>query len=218
MYTIFVDKYIHVDMPRLTSDAAVVPMAHLRFDRIARGDTHIYTDGLCTKGTRALTHRELIRDWLWEPKGSSLEYIYIHSYIYSIYLYIYLCIGRTLHAFLLVCQRRVVWFPWHTCASTGCESCSLYIVRYIYIMSIDLSKIGQHGSSDNRRFGDTLGGGANGTPPLRQDARGKKTYIHTHTHIYNIHVCVYSRELPLGSQSHSRISSLCVCARVPFVL
>jgi len=28
---------------------------------------------------------------------------------------------------------------------------------------------------------------------------------------------IYSRELPLGSQSHSRISSLCVCARVPFV-
>jgi len=28
-----------------------------------------------TKGTRAHTHRELIRTWLWEPKGSSLEYI-----------------------------------------------------------------------------------------------------------------------------------------------
>jgi len=28
-----------------------------------------------TKGTRAHTHRELIRMWLWEPKGSSLEYI-----------------------------------------------------------------------------------------------------------------------------------------------
>jgi len=28
-----------------------------------------------TKGTRAHTHRELIREWLWEPKGSSLEYI-----------------------------------------------------------------------------------------------------------------------------------------------
>ena len=24
-----------------------------------------------TKGTRAHTHRELIRTWLWEPKGSS---------------------------------------------------------------------------------------------------------------------------------------------------
>ena len=29
---------------------------------------------------------------------------------------------------------------------------------------------------------------------------------------------LYFRELPLGSQSHFRISSLCVCARVPFVL
>jgi len=28
-----------------------------------------------TKGTRAHTHRELIRTWRWEPKGSSLEYI-----------------------------------------------------------------------------------------------------------------------------------------------
>jgi len=27
------------------------------------------------KGTRAHTHRELIREWLWELKGSSLEYI-----------------------------------------------------------------------------------------------------------------------------------------------
>ena len=28
-----------------------------------------------TKGTRAHTHRELIRKWLWEPEGSSLENI-----------------------------------------------------------------------------------------------------------------------------------------------
>ena len=28
-----------------------------------------------TKGTRAHTHRELIRKWLWEPKGSSPDYI-----------------------------------------------------------------------------------------------------------------------------------------------
>ena len=27
-----------------------------------------------TKGTRAHTHRELIRKWLWEPKGSSLHH------------------------------------------------------------------------------------------------------------------------------------------------
>jgi len=27
------------------------------------------------KGTRAHTHRELIPEWLWEPKGNSLEYI-----------------------------------------------------------------------------------------------------------------------------------------------
>jgi len=28
-----------------------------------------------TKGTRAHTYRELIREWLGEPKGISLEYI-----------------------------------------------------------------------------------------------------------------------------------------------
>ena len=32
------------------------------------------TDSLYTKGTRAHTHRELIREWLWKPKESSLEY------------------------------------------------------------------------------------------------------------------------------------------------
>jgi len=36
---------------------------------------YIHTDGLYTKGTRAHTHREPIQEWLWEPKGSSLEYI-----------------------------------------------------------------------------------------------------------------------------------------------
>jgi len=34
-----------------------------------------FTDGVYTKETRAHTHKELIREWLWEPKGSSLEYI-----------------------------------------------------------------------------------------------------------------------------------------------
>jgi len=29
------------------------------------------------KGVRAPTHRELIREWRWEPKGSSLEYILV---------------------------------------------------------------------------------------------------------------------------------------------
>jgi len=33
------------------------------------------TDEEYTKSTRAHTHRELIREWLWEPKGSSLGYI-----------------------------------------------------------------------------------------------------------------------------------------------
>jgi len=31
-------------------------------------------EGLYTKGARAHTHRERIREWLWEPKGRSLEY------------------------------------------------------------------------------------------------------------------------------------------------
>ena len=36
---------------------------------------NVFTDGSYTKGTQAHTHRELIRQWLWEPKGNSLEYI-----------------------------------------------------------------------------------------------------------------------------------------------
>jgi len=37
-----------------------------------RAMLHIYLcrDGLYTKGTRAHTHRELIREWLWESKGN----------------------------------------------------------------------------------------------------------------------------------------------------
>jgi len=34
-----------------------------------------FTDSLNAKETRAHTHRELIREWLWGAKGSSLEYI-----------------------------------------------------------------------------------------------------------------------------------------------
>ena len=37
---------------------------------------NVFTDGLYTKGIRAHTHMKLIREWLWEPKGNSLEYIY----------------------------------------------------------------------------------------------------------------------------------------------
>jgi len=34
--------------------------------------TRTFIDRSYTKGARAHTHRELIREWLWEPKGSSL--------------------------------------------------------------------------------------------------------------------------------------------------
>ena len=48
-----------------------------------------------TKGSRAHTHKEL-REWLWEPKGSSLEYIKVlggHLAIYTLnYLHIHTCI------------------------------------------------------------------------------------------------------------------------------
>jgi len=40
---------------------------------ISLGAGDLFADGLYTKGTRAHTHRELIRAWLWEPKGSFLE-------------------------------------------------------------------------------------------------------------------------------------------------
>jgi len=45
------------------------------FGQSACGPGHISQTVYNTKGTRAHTHRELIRKWLWEPMGSSLEYI-----------------------------------------------------------------------------------------------------------------------------------------------
>jgi len=46
-----------------------------------------------TKGTRAHTHRELIRVWLWEPTGSSLKLgparIYSYAYIHRIFYITY---------------------------------------------------------------------------------------------------------------------------------
>ena len=36
---------------------------------------NVFADGLYIKSTRAHTHRELIREWLCEPKGNSLRYI-----------------------------------------------------------------------------------------------------------------------------------------------
>jgi len=37
------------------------------------------TDGSYAKKTRAHTHKELIREWIWEPTGSSLNYIYVST-------------------------------------------------------------------------------------------------------------------------------------------
>jgi len=37
------------------------------------GIPSVFTNDQYTKSTRAHTHKELIREWLWEPKGSSLE-------------------------------------------------------------------------------------------------------------------------------------------------
>jgi len=36
-------------------------------------DQPVYTDGLYAKGTRAHTHRERIREWLWELRGTPLN-------------------------------------------------------------------------------------------------------------------------------------------------
>ena len=35
----------------------------------------VFTDGVYSKGTRAHTHRELSREWLWGAEGRSLEYV-----------------------------------------------------------------------------------------------------------------------------------------------
>jgi len=49
-----------------------------RNTRLQHGETALRTKVQTvynTKGTRAHTNTELIRKWLWEPKGGSLEYI-----------------------------------------------------------------------------------------------------------------------------------------------
>ena len=43
----------------------------------------VFTNGLYTKGTRAHTQRELIREWLIEPTGGSLDDIYLGRFIYK---------------------------------------------------------------------------------------------------------------------------------------
>jgi len=58
-----------------------------------------------------------------------------------------------------------------------------------------------------------------GVAKRRRDSAGWETlsdviYVYTHTHTY-IYICIYMY-VYLDSQSHSRISSQCVCARVPF--
>jgi len=86
IYTCITNKhpYIHIDIYTCIGRAG----EHVRDDDHAYGlALHIcmqtcmhvyiyrYTDVFYTKGTRAHTHRELIREWLWARKGSSLEYI-----------------------------------------------------------------------------------------------------------------------------------------------
>jgi len=65
---IYMCVYIHVYIG-LTRSARADPL------RMNTPTISFFTDGSYTKGTRAHTHRELIREWLGEPKGSSLEYI-----------------------------------------------------------------------------------------------------------------------------------------------
>jgi len=43
--------------------------------KVNKQKNRTFTEGAYTKSKRAHTHRELIRELLWEPKGSSLEYI-----------------------------------------------------------------------------------------------------------------------------------------------
>ena len=44
---------------------------------------YTFTDGYYTKSTRAHTHRELIRPWLWEPKAHTHMHVYIYLYMYT---------------------------------------------------------------------------------------------------------------------------------------
>jgi len=64
-----------LDSPALVPKTIEQPVSSARIKSAKSGVTHSAQTVCNTKGTRAHTHRELIRKWLWEPKGSSLEYI-----------------------------------------------------------------------------------------------------------------------------------------------
>jgi len=66
-----------VDVDGLLHALAILVRARA-LDALRSGEVNLYAKSqtiFITKGTRAHTHRELIRKWLWEPKGSSLVYI-----------------------------------------------------------------------------------------------------------------------------------------------
>jgi len=60
-------SFIHGRAGQLTPQKGTV--AHLEYQLVG------FTDSVYTKSTRAHTHRELIREWRSESKGSSLGYI-----------------------------------------------------------------------------------------------------------------------------------------------
>jgi len=60
-------------LPRSRRDRCRVPTRRRARRSHLYCSLYMYTDGLYTKSTRAHTHRELIREWLWDPKGSSLR-------------------------------------------------------------------------------------------------------------------------------------------------
>jgi len=78
------DSTVHCVFARTTSASTLMSFAMERAQRAPRNRAlyvgiyvcqQLFTDGSYTKGARAHTHRELIREWLWETKGSSLGYI-----------------------------------------------------------------------------------------------------------------------------------------------
>ena len=77
MYNIYIYIYIYIGLtPGASRLSVTVAQRDLVNSPLPFVDGHnVFTDGLYTQGTRARTHRELIREWLWEPNVSSLEYI-----------------------------------------------------------------------------------------------------------------------------------------------
>ena len=72
---IYVSIYISISTYLSATTSSLAFLCLIRERRCHITCPYLYTDDLYTKGTRAHTHRELIREWLWETTDNSRGYI-----------------------------------------------------------------------------------------------------------------------------------------------